>query len=344
MRSGCGRRVAGLLAAALALTPGFGATNPPEKDERILLRIATVATEGSPWLQGLQDLCARLEKNSGGRVRCRVFGGAVRGDEIGQVKAVLDGELEGFAGSVGGLVPTVPEIAVLELPFLFETEEEADRVLEVVRPRIAAILKKHGFQFMAMSEVGFRSLASTKPIQKLDDLTGLRVRSMENPIHADMWKRFGALPVQLGITHVLGALEEGRVHGADHAPSYAFGASWFQPARNFLLTRHMYQPGLFVVSTRFYEKLPRPVQKHFSDGFDELAQIMRQRVRALNREVLGMLPSAGVSVRAIDPAVREQLMQRARPLREQFRKSQSRAGRELLEAVESELARLRLRH
>lgn len=343
MKSGgcCG---AGLVAAALALAPAGAAAPPPEKDARIPLRIATVATEGSPWLLGLQEICVHMEKSTGDKVRCRVFGGAIRGDEIGQVKAMQDGVLEGFAGSVGGLVPAVPELAVLELPFLFETEEEADHVLDAVRPRIVALLRKRGMRFMAMSEVGFRSLASTKPVQKLDDLAGLRVRSMENPVHADMWKRFGAEPVQLGITHVLGALEEGRVQGADHAPSYAFGASWFQPARHFLLTRHMYQPGLFVVSARFFERLPKTVQKHLSDGIAEVAQTMRVRVRALNREVLGMLPGAGVVVRPVDPALREQLTLRARPLREQFRKGQSRAGRELLEAVEAELARLRLRH
>jgi len=334
---------ASLLGAALALTPAALAADPSDKDERVLLRIATVATEGSPWLVGLQEMCGRIEKNTSSKVRCRVFGGAIRGDEIGQVKAVLEGGLEGYAGSAGGLVPAVPEIAVLELPFLFETEDEADRVLDVVRPRIAAILRKRGLQFIEMSEVGFRSLATTRPVQRIDDLSGLRVRSMENPVHADMWKRFGADPVQLGITHVLGALEEGRVQGADHAPSYAFGASWFQPARHFLLTRHMYQPGVFAVSARFFEKLPKAAQKHFSEGIPEVARIMRERVRTLNREVLGMLPSAGVAVRPLDPTLREQLAQRAKPLREQFRKAQGRAGRELLEAVESELARLRRR-
>ena len=343
MGAGWRRCVAGLLSAALGLGPGPGAANPPDKDERVSLRIATVATEGSPWLVGLQEMCGRVERNTGNKVRCRVFGGAVRGDEIGQVKAVQDGELEGFAGSAGGLVPAVPEIAALELPFMFEAEEEVDRVLEVVWPRVAAVLRRRGLHLVAMSEVGFRSLASTRPVQRLSDLAGLRVRAMENPVHAEMWKRFGAEPVPLGVTQVLGALEEGRVHGADHAPSYAFGASWFQPARHFLLTRHMYQPGVFVVSTRFFERLPKPAQKHFSDGIPEIAQAMRERVRALNREVLDMLPSAGVAVRSVDPALRAQLVQRAIPLRDQFRKTQSRAGRELLEAVESELARLRRR-
>lgn len=304
------------------------------------LRVATVATEGSPWMTGLVEICQRLEQNSKGKVRCRVFGGAVRGDEVAQMEAVRDGRLEAFGGSTGGAAGLIPELAALELPYLFRSDDEVDKVLAAVRPRLDAICERRGFFLAGLSEVGWRHIGSVRPLGP-DALKGMRARSMENPHHADMWRRFGAEPVSLGITGVLPALEDGRVQAWDHAPSYAFGASWFGVAKHYTLTQHMYQGGLFLVGKGFWDRLPKPLRQHLFEGTVPIAETMKARIRALNAEVLGMLPQAGVKVVEPSPELRRALQERAGPVREHFRRTQGKAARELLEAIEQALGRLR---
>jgi len=304
------------------------------------IRLATIAPDGTPWSEQLVEMKKRVEKESKGRIKFVAYTGGQLGGEIETLRSLQRGRIQAWGGSVGAVTAIVPELQLLELPYLFLNDEEADYVLDhVVYKPYSDILANKGFILHSWNENGWRHFASKKkPVLQPADLKGLKVRSQESEIHIEMWKAFGASPVPISIPEVMSALQTGLVEGFDNSTLFTSATGWYQGIDHFVLSGHMYQPGIIVYNKKFWDTLPADIQKILLGDPQHESKLGRTGVREIEPEIIKILEKDGVKVHKMSKAQREEFAKLARPVHPRFRNI---VGAGLYDRVQHALAEFR---
>lgn len=269
-----------------------------DAQEVATLKIATVAPEGTPWADGLTQLKAQVETDGQKRLVVRTFLGGVLGDENESVQACQRGQIQGVGASTGAIASIVPELAVLELPYLFKSAEEADYVLDkVILPTVEKAFRDKGLVFGFWSENGYRTFGSNwGPVKSPADLKGHKMRSQEHELHLQMYRSFGASPVPIPVTEVLTSMQTGVIDGWDNTPLFAFAAQWTSATKYLSLTNHIYQPAAIAFNKAWFDALPADLQAILMKSRTGLAPKMRKEIRALNPILVQNLSEMKVTV------------------------------------------------
>src|SRR6185436_12198059 len=280
-----------------AATLAFGARGRAAAPE-VTFKLATVAPEGTPWAEQLAAYKQGVEAASKGRLKVKPFLGGALGDENQTVAECRRGALPMWGGTTGALATSVPEISVLELPFLFKSAEEADRILDkVIYAEVEKMLAARGFVLLFWSENGFRSFGTKwGPVRGPADLKGHKMRSQESLVHLETYRAFGALPQPIAVTEVLPALQTGVVDGFDNTPLYTFAASWHLAIKHFTLSEHCYQPGAVLASKKEFDKLPPDLQKALKADVAKVTTDGRAAVREIGPLLLQNFTNAKIPV------------------------------------------------
>ena len=267
-------------------------------DGPITLKLATIAPEGTPWADQVTAYKKQVETASKGRLRIKAFLGAALGDENQTVAECRRGAIALWGGTTAALATSVPEISVLELPYLFRSPEEADRILDVVLlAELKSRLLARGYVLVLWSENGFRSFGTKwGPVKLPEDLKGHKMRSQESLVHLETYRALGALPQPIAVTEVLPALQTGVVDGFDNTPLYTFAASWHLAIKHFTLSEHIYQPGVVLVSKKEFDKLPAELQQCLTAGMEGISKEGRAAVREMAPLLLENFASAKIPV------------------------------------------------
>lgn len=306
----------------------------------IEIRLATIAPDGTPWTDQLLEMKKRVERESKGRIKFVSYTGGQLGGEIETLRSLQRGRIQAWGGSVGAVTAIVPELQLLELPYLFLNDEEADYVLDhVVYKPYSDILANKGFILHSWNENGWRHFATKKkPVLQPADLKGLKVRSQESEIHIEMWKAFGASPVPISIPEVMSALQTGLVEGFDNSTLFTSATGWYQGIDYFVLSGHMYQPGIIVYNKKFWDTLPADLQKILLGDPQHESKLGRTGVRMIEPEIIKILEKDGVKVQKMSKAQREEFAKLARPVHPKFRTI---VGAGLYDRVQHALAEFR---
>ncbi|MES2638801.1 MAG: TRAP transporter substrate-binding protein DctP [Myxococcota bacterium] len=269
-----------------------------DAQEVATLKIATVAPEGTPWADGLTQLKTQVETEGNKRLVVRTFLGGVLGDENESVQACQRGQIQGVGASTGAIASIVPELAVLELPYLFKSAEEADYVLDkVILPTVEKAFRDKGLVFGFWSENGYRAFGSNwGPVKSPADLKGHKMRSQEHELHLQMYRSFGASPVPIPVTEVLTSMQTGVIDGWDNTPLFAFAAQWTSATKYLTLTNHIYQPAAIAFNKAWFDALPADLQAILLKSRTGLAPKMRKEIRALNPILVQNLSEMKVTV------------------------------------------------
>jgi tripartite ATP-independent transporter DctP family solute receptor len=283
------------LVAAVAL---FAFPTAEAQSPATTLKIASVAPEGTPWADGLTQFKKQVEADTKGAVTVRTFLGGVLGDENESVQATQRGQIQGVGASTGAIASIVPELAVLELPYLFKSEAEADYVLDkVVLSTLETAFRNKGLVLGFWSENGYRSFGSNwGPVKTVADLKGRKMRSQEHELHLQMYRSFGASPQPIPVTEVLTSLQTGVIDGWDNTPLFAFAAQWTGATKNLSLTRHIYQPAAIVFNKAWFDGQSKENQAAIMKSRAGLAQQLRKEIRALNPILVQNLKDMKVNV------------------------------------------------
>lgn len=313
---------AAVLALSLSSLPAVAQT---------IAKVGSVAPEGTPWAEWLEGVKARIEQDSGGQLKLKVFLGGKLGGEKEMVEDVKNGTLHLFGGSAAAVASYVPELAALELPYLFSSDAEADFVLDKVRGKFEQLVEAKGFKMIMWAENGWHGYGvKGKCLQGPDDMKGLKMRSQESLVHIETYKAFGASPVEMAVPEVLGALQTGTVDGFSNTPLFGFATSWYKGVTHFTYTKHIYQPGILIISKKWFEKLPPESQKALLVRSDERAGI--EGVRALTEPLLDNFTAADKKVCKLTPEQMKAFAAKARPVWDVFAKK-GKANKEILDAL-----------
>ena len=245
------------------------------------------------------DAFAReVEKRTAGRYKVQNFYAGALGAERESIEGVQLGTLDLTMTSTGPVPNFVPEVAILDIPFLFRDYAHARGVLD--GPIGKEMLKKFeskGLVALAWGENGFRHMTNNKrPVNGPDDLKGLKMRTMENPIHIQAYKQFGILPTPMAFTEVFTALQQGTVDGQENPLSVISAGKLGQVQKYITLTGHVYSPALILMNKGKFDALSAADKQAFLDAATEAVKANRARIDDDERKVIGELKGLGMTV------------------------------------------------
>ncbi len=328
---------------ALSLTLGLSSTPAQAQDKTYVIKMATVAPEGSPWHDSLKRIQKRWESESKGRLKLRPYLGGKLGDENQTIAETKRGNIQMVGASTGAIGSLVPEVNVLELPFLFRSVEEADYILDqVIQDDMEKIFRDRGFVFMMWSENGYRNFGTQFGFVKSPaDLKGRKIRSQENRIHLATYRALGALPVPIPTTEVIPAMQTGVVEGYDQTPLFTYAIGLQTQTKYWTVSDHIYQPAAILVNRDFYESLPADLQKLLLDNRDKETKDSRAGIRALTPLLLQNLKNAGLQMHELAPAERQTLEKAVKPVYADFEKEAPPRSKELYKKITVALEKYR---
>ncbi len=322
------------LTALLAAVLFLPAHSTKASDAEFVLKFVTVAPDGTPWAEQLKDTKKRIEAESNGRIKMKLFLGGSLGGEVETVRDLRRGRLQGWGGSTAAVAEgaSIPALQVMELPFLFESFEEADHVLDtVVSSDLQTQLEAKGFVLGYWHENGWRNFATKgKPIRTMADLAGLKMRSQESPVHLGMYRALGAQAESIPVPEVLGALQTGMVDGFDNTPLFSAATGWYEGVQYYTISQHIYQPGVIIYSKAFMDSLPDDLKKVVLGDPQQESEIGRAAVRAMREDLLNNFREAGLTVYEMTAAERVPFQQATRKVHEEMADT---VGRDLLNKV-----------
>ena len=328
--------------AFFALSLLFSAPVPASAQEYVL-ELGSVVPPGRPWALQLKKLKEYIQEETNGRVKVKLRLG--RSNERSLARRVASGSMQGFAGSVGGLSSIVREVNVLEAPYLFDTVEQADAVLddpEVIK-QVRKILEKRKLVFAIWGENGFRSYFSRRPIRTPEDMKGVRFRSQEAVAHVEAYKAIGASPVTIDVANTMTSLQTGVVDGFDNTPLFAMATTWYQglddDERNLFLSKHSYQPGIVVYSKKWFDTLPKDIQEVLLSPPYDLTTWGREQVRQMEPVLIKNLVRYGYDVHEPTAEERAAFKAKEKGVPEKIAKEVGPSGQALLKAVKKALSK-----
>lgn len=295
----------GAVALAVLLVP----TSTPQAEAQHTLSFGTVAPEGTPWADQLKDFQRRIQTDSGGAIKVKVFLGTM-GGEIEMVRDCRRGErLQAVGVSTGAMSEGagVPLLQLPELPYLFRTNAEADAVLDdVLYDPVAKELDAKGFVFNTWAENGWRNFATKGgPATTPAELSKYKMRSQESMVHTGMYKSLGTQAVSLPTSEVMQSLNTGVVDGFDNTPLFSLASGWINPVTHYTLSRHIYQPAAIAYSKRFMAKLSPDLVAVVTGNPTAEAVKGRKAVRAQEAAMLEVIKAKGIEVIDLTPEQRK---------------------------------------
>lgn len=226
----------------------------------------------------LQEFKKEVETKSNGVIKINTFPASQLGGEREQIEGVQLGSLHMAAVSTGPLPGVFKDSMVFDLPFLFNNEEQAHKVLDgpVGQELLQNMVNQTGIRGLAWGENGFRHFTNNiRPVQKPEDLKGLKIRTQENPLHMDMVKALGASPTPMAFGEVYSALQQGVIDGQENPISLIESMRFYEVNKYVTLDGHVYSPYVLLINDAFYQKLPQDLQKVMADAAKNWSKVQR---------------------------------------------------------------------
>jgi tripartite ATP-independent transporter DctP family solute receptor len=286
------RRVATLAVVALGLGIACSAS------AQTALRINISLAQNSHYGVAIDTFAREVERRTNGRYKVQTFYSSALGAERESVEGVQLGTLDLTLTSTGPLPNFVPDVAILDIPFLFRDYAHARAVLDgPIGQELLTKFPAKGMVGLAWAENGFRHMTNSKrPVNVPEDLRGLKMRTMENPIHIEAYRQFGILPTPMAFTEVFTALQQGTVDGQENPLSVITAAKLDQVQKYLSLTGHVYSPAIFLMNKAQWDKLSQADKQAFLDAATEAVKANRARVDEDERKAVADLRAKGMTV------------------------------------------------
>ena len=262
------------------------------------LKIGYATTKDSHYGVGSTVFCDEIEKGTQGRYKCQQFPSSALGGERELIEGLQLGTVEAVIVSTGALSNFVPDVGVVDIPFLFRDTAHARAVLDgSFGQDLLGKFKARGLIALAWGEQGFRHLSNNKvAVSKPEDLKGLKIRVTENPVHITAFRTLGASPTPMAWPEVIGALQQGTIDGQENPISVFVSAKLWQVQKHLTLTSHVYAPMALIVSPGFWGSLNDAQKAAFTQGAKAGALASRKFVDEVEKKGVEEIKSHGVQV------------------------------------------------
>ena len=261
------------------------------------IKFATLAPEGTTWMEIMNEMNDELKAETGGDVQFKIYPGGVMGDEKDVVRKIRAGQLHsaGFTGN--GLGEILPDIRVMELPFLFDSTDEIDCVIEKLYDDFSDRFEKKGFVLLGWAEVGFVHVFSQKPIQSKKDLDRVKLWTWEGDKLAETtFRNLGVSPIPLSVTDVMTSLQTGLVDAFYASPLGALALQWHTKAKYMSMLRITNASGAVLVSKKMFDKLTTEQQVILKKVCKKHLRRLVESTRRDNDDAIKIIEESGVKL------------------------------------------------
>jgi tripartite ATP-independent transporter DctP family solute receptor len=331
------KSVAAVVAAACGLLMAAGPSQAQVKEQTF--RFATVNPAGHPIVIGMEKVAEIVGKKSGGKMTVKLFPGSVLGGDV-QVLASLQGGTIDFTSMNSGILQTqVKEFAIVDFPFLFNNAKEADAVMDgATGKKLADMLPAKGLVNLAFFDLGFRNITnSRRPINKLEDVQGIKLRVLQSAIYVDTFQALGANTVPMAFGEVYTALEQRTIDGQEN-PNTVILANKLNEVQKYLtVSRHIYNPQSVLISKKTWDRLSKEEQDIIASAAKEAAVYQRQVSRDAQDKALEQIKKT-TAVNELSPAEMQRFRDKVKPVVDKYAKD---VGEDLVKAMFSEIQAVR---
>jgi tripartite ATP-independent transporter DctP family solute receptor len=263
-----------------------------------IYKINIAIPQNSPYGVAVDTMAKEVEQRTAGRYKLQPFYASALGNEREATEAVQLGTLDLTMTSTGPIPNFVPETAILDIPFLFRDYAHARAVLDgPIGQDLLTKFDSKGFKALVWGENGFRHMTNSKhAVNSPADLKGLKMRTMENPVHIQAYKGFGIIPTPMAISEVFTALQQGTVDGQENPISVIQSWKFDQVQKYLTLTGHVYSPAVIIMNKGLWDKLPAADKTAFTDAAKVAVVANRARIDEDERTGVAFLRSKGMMV------------------------------------------------
>lgn len=249
----------------------------------------------------LQKFAEIVAEKSKGDLKIEIYPDRQLGEEREMVEGLQLGTVDMAVVSTGPLVAFVPALGTVDLPFLFKSSEHAYKVLDgEVGQDLLAKFQDRGIVGLAWWENGWRSLTSKKEVKSPADLKGMKLRTMQNPVHIAAFKELGASPIPMVWGEVFTSLSQGVIDAQENPVTIVYSNSLWEVQKYMTLTRHVYGPHLVLFSQPVWDRLTPAQQTILKEALIEATTFQRQTSARLETEQLELLADKGMIVEQVD--------------------------------------------
>lgn len=262
------------------------------------LKMNITIQQNSHYGVAIDAFAREIEKRTNGRYKIHNFYAGALGAERESIEGVQLGTLDMTMTSTGPVPNFVPEVAILDIPFLFRDYAHARGVLDgPIGQEMLTKFDAKGLKALVWAENGFRHMTNSKhAVNSPADLKGLKMRTMENPVHIQAYKGFGIIPTPMAITEVFTALQQGTVDGQENPVSSIQGQKFDQVQKHLSLTGHVYSPAVILMSKPQWDQLSADDKKNFTEAAKEAVKVNRARIEDDERNGVAYFRSKGMQV------------------------------------------------
>jgi tripartite ATP-independent transporter DctP family solute receptor len=326
--------VKSLLAVAALATVGMVSAQ-----ERTL-KFGLSGPEGHPAVPGMKAFAAAVEAKSGGKMKVQLFLNSTLGTDQAIVSSIKGGTVDMAVMNSGILATEAKELAIFDFPFLFANEKESDAIVDgPVGKKMHALLEAKGLIGLSYWELGYRHITNSKrALNKVEDIEGLKLRVIPNPINVAWVKALGANPTPMAFAEVYAGLEQKAIDGQENPVSVIASNKFWEVQKFMAVTNHQYNPQSVIFSKKIWDTLTPAEKKIIDESSDEAAKGQRAASRAAVAANMELLKKNGMTITQFAPAEVAKLREKMKPVITQF---SANVGEATVNEMMAELAKLR---
>ena len=305
-----------LVAATFASASAVQAQDIQERT----IRLGHLNNADHPMSMGAKKFAEIVAAKSGGKLTVKEYPASQLGNEMQQQSALQGGVQEMSAPAPTSLAGIVKEFGLLDFPFIVSNFKQADALLDgPVGKALLAKLPEKGLVGLGYWDLGFRNVTNSKhPITKGEDLDGIKLRVIPNPVFLETFRTFKANPVPMPFAELYGALEQKAVDGQENPLSVILSNKFYEVQKYVSTTNHVYAANILLVSKKFWDKLSPVEQKIMQDSANEAIVWQRQVSRDIAGKALGDLKAKGMHANELAPAEIARMQQAVKPIYDKF--------------------------
>ncbi len=307
------------LAALLGLVAAGTAALAQDIQERTI-KFGHLNNTDHPTSTGVKKFAEIVTAKSGGKIKVLEFAASQLGNELQQQSALVGGVQEMLVASTTSLAGIVREFGLLDFPFLFSNPRQADAMVDgPLGKALSAKLHDKGIVVLGFFDLGFRNVTNSKrPITKGEDLDGLKLRVIPNPVFIETFKSFKANPVPMPFAELYGALEAKAVDGQENPFAVIVSSKFYEVQKYVSETNHVYATNPVQISKRFWDKLSPAEQKLLQEAAVEAQNYQRVASREVSAKAVAELKAKGMVHNEIAPAEMARMRAAVKPVHEKF--------------------------
>ena len=325
---------------AMVLAAALGAAVAAPAAAQKVLKVGIGLSEDHPQGVAVKKFAELVSQKTGGKVTAKLFASGSLGNDVTMISALRGGTQEMTVPDSSTLVSLIKDFTALNLPLTINTEQEADALLDgPFGQKLLEQLPDKGLVGLGFWENGFRHITnSRRPITKADDIAGLKIRVIQNPLFIDTFKALGANAVPMPFTELYSGLEQKAVDGQENPTATILASKFYEVQKHVVLSKHIYSVWVLLLSKKAWDGLSADEKKAVQEAAREATVFERKTIREFSDKALDELKKNGLQVTSLPAAEQAKLREKLKPVVEKYSQD---AGEATAKAMFAELEKIR---